>query len=63
MLPAMALVARGLQMLVCMSVEGTRSSVDRKLSFRKSSARAISRIGRRKASVFVHAQYLSQHPR
>src|SRR5581483_9061782 len=29
MLPAIALVAIGLQMLVCISVDGTRSSVDR----------------------------------
>ena len=32
MLPAIALVASGLQMLVCSSVDGTRSSVERKLS-------------------------------
>src|SRR5262245_5421262 len=57
MLPAMALVASGLQAFVCRRVTGMRRSVERKLSVRKSSARTISCIFCLKSSVLVQAQY------
>ena len=58
MLSRSALVASGLHALMPRSGAGTRSSLDRKLPARKSSARTIARIGVLKASVFVNAQYL-----
>src|SRR3954470_14106749 len=60
MLPAMALVASGLQALVSSSVTGTRISVERKLFSRKSSANTIFLMSRLNSSVFVHCQYLLQ---
>src|SRR5437763_5818546 len=55
--PLIALVASGLQRLVCIRVLGTRMSFDRKLSSRKSGALTMSRIFDLKSSVFVQAQY------
>src|SRR5437870_1967595 len=60
MLPPMALVASGLQALVCSKVTGMRRSVDRKLLVRKSSARTIAFILYLKSSVLDQAQYLPQ---
>ena len=57
MLLRIAFVASGLHALMPSSVIGTRSSVERKLSLRKSSASTIGRILFLKSSVFVQAQY------
>src|SRR5260221_11659728 len=63
MLPPIALVASGLHALVCSSVTGMRSSVERKLPSRKLSARTILRIFCLKSGVFVQFQYLSKQAR
>src|SRR6476659_8753152 len=63
MLPRSALVASGLQALVCNSVTGTRNSAERKLPSRKSGACTITCIFCLKSSVLVHAQYAFQQVR
>src|SRR5690348_2389816 len=63
MLSSMALVASGLQALVSSSVTGTRTSVERKLFSRKSSANTIVFISRLNSSVLVQSQYFFQQSR
>ena len=50
------MVASGLQALMPSSVTGTRRSLERKLSFRKSSAMTMRRMSDLKPSVFVKFQ-------
>ena len=57
MLPAIALVAIGLQMLVCISVDGHAQLGREEVVLQEVvGAATISRIGVLKASVLVHAQ-------
>src|SRR5258708_27032469 len=63
MFPPMPLEANGLQALVRRRVTGTRASLERTLSLRKSLARTMARIWLLNASVLVHSQYLFQHSR
>ena len=63
MLFSMAFVASGLQALVLSSVTGTRTSVDRKLSSRKSGASTISRMRLLNSADLVQSQYRFQQSR
>ena len=63
MLSCSALVASGLHAFVWSSVTGTRRSLDRKLSFRKSGALTIAFIASLNSGVLVCSQYLFQQSR
>src|SRR5262249_1456774 len=63
MLSFSALVASGLQAFVSSRVTGTRRSLDRKLSFRKSGALTIAFIDALNSGVLVCSQYLFQQSR